>query len=141
MSRIRIRKSQRVDGPWRTARKSQVCGAEQVIDRDEFQVNTSWGATLTGKRGDYRVWDAANPADEWIVEESLFAKTYEEFEPGRFRKTATVDVLELSAPAVVETLEGDVEGEPGEHLLARGAEGEYYLIPHDFFARHYRYVD
>lgn len=136
----RIHRGQELVESWRSARKSQVCGAEQVRDRDEFSVVTSWGATLTGKRGDFRVWDSSNPADEWIVEEAIFAQTYLEVQSGQFVKTATVEVIEMGEPFIVETLEGDVRGEARD-FLARGVKGEYYVIPRSFFEANYKFVE
>ena len=42
----------------------------------------------------------------------------------------------MPEPFQVETLEGLVDGAAGDYL-ARGAKGEYYVIPRGFFAANY----
>ncbi len=130
-----IRQGQVVDGKWLTARKTQLCGREAIVAESQ-EVKTPWGATLTGKRGDYVVFDAAKPEDRWVVERTIFDATYEQAAPDRFRKKATVQALAMSEPFQVETLEGVVDGAAGDYL-ARGAKGEYYVIPRGFFDANY----
>ena len=125
-----------IAGRWIKAVKSQICGAEAVNDKESFSVATSWGSILSGKRGDYLVWDESSPADRWIVDPGVFNSSYQQFEPGRFRKTAVTDVQQIIEPVSVHSPEGTVEGNPGDYL-ARGVNGEVWVIPAEFFAKAY----
>ncbi len=129
-----------IAGRWQKAVKSQICGAEAVKDKDSFSVSTSWGSVLNGKRGDYLVWDEADPSDRWIVDPAVFNSSYLQFEPGRFRKTALTDVQQITEPVSVHSNEGTVDGNPGDYL-ARGVTGEFWVIPAAFFAKAYKITD
>ena len=57
-------------------KKPQEVDAE-VLEKETI-VNTSWGAELTGKPGDYLI--TASKDDSWIVDKEVFEKSYDEIE-------------------------------------------------------------
>lgn len=134
-----ITKESLPDGRWRRARKTQICGAEQITDAP-VTIRTIWGAELTGKVGDYIVWDELNTADQWIVAGAVFTSTYLQFEPRRFEKISTTEVQEIAEPVSVESAEGTTDGEAGDYL-ARGSGGEIWLIPGGFFRKAYQFIE
>ncbi len=103
------------------------------------EVHTSWGDTLTAKRGDYFVSDAGNPEDSWIVERKIFEQSYQEEEPGSgiFKKIAAVALVPLTELTggdpdqlvTIHSLEGALTVRAGDFHLARGIKGEIWPFP------------
>lgn len=52
------------------------------------------------------------------------------------RKPIVVEAIQITAPQVIETLEGTMRGEPGDWLVT-GVAGEQYFVKPDIFIRIY----
>lgn len=98
--------------------------------RRAFTLSTSWGETLTGKAGDWRV---GAEGDQWIVGEREFAATYTPAGDGTFAKTGWAFVKRVDRPFVVHTREGLVEGRAGDYLL-EGPLGDRWRIAAERYA-------
>lgn len=102
-------------------------------------IQTPWGFTLTAKRGDYIVCDAANPDDTWTVDREIFEQSHSEEEPGSgvFRKVVMVALVPLIAFTggnpdqfvTVYSLEGPQTVRAGVFHLAQGIKGEIWPFP------------
>lgn len=57
-----------------------------------------------------------------------------------YRKTATIQAIQLPRAFVVDTLEGTFEGKPGDWLV-EGIHGERYIIDDAIFCKTYEEVD
>lgn len=119
--------------------------AKQFLpESDESQtqeIQTPWGGTLTAKRGDYLVSDAANLEDNWVVESEIFEQSYQEEEPGTgvFKKHAAVALVPLTELTggdpdqlvTIHSLEGALTVRAGDFHLARGVKGEVWPFPNE----------
>lgn len=101
-----------------------------------IEVETSWGGTLIGKRGDFLVSEWDEQEDKWVVEREIFQMTYREVEYGVYVKKATVDLVPLveitSDPnqlVIVHSMDGPLEVQAGDFYLARGVKDEIWPVP------------
>jgi len=105
------------------------------------ELQTSWGDTLTIKKGDYLVSDATNPEDAWPVEKEIFEKSHQETAPGTglFKKISLVSLVPLTIftegdpdqLVTVHTLEGQETVPAGKYHLAKGIKGEIWPYPNE----------
>jgi len=56
------------------------------------------------------------------------------------KKPVVVQAIQINVPFSVETLEGTMQGNPGDYLI-RGVNGEYYPCKPDIFAKTYELVE
>lgn len=56
------------------------------------------------------------------------------------KKPVVIDAVRLTRPVTIETLEGNMRGEPGDWLIT-GVAGEQYACKHDVFMQTYVPVD
>jgi hypothetical protein len=117
--------------------------AKQFLPDPDMPQTTSiqspWGFSLTAKRGDYIVWDVANPDDIWTVNQEIFEGSHSEETPGTgiFHKHAMVALVPLLAFTkgdpdkfvTIYTLEGPQTVPAGIFHLARGIKGEIWPFP------------
>jgi len=105
---------------------------------ETLDVKTSWGETLTAKKGDYLVGALDNPNDRWVVNQQIFEETYEIVRPGVGVKSALIELVPLTeitgdpdTMVTVHTLEGSVEARAGDFHLAKGVKGEIWPYPNE----------
>lgn len=105
---------------------------------DSLLWTATGGDRLKAKKGDWLLTDADNPSMEaWTVEDSVFRATYEQVEPGCFRKAVQVRAIRLGKDAIVETREGDVSADVGDWLVTNPT-GESWAVTAAEFSRRYR---
>lgn len=119
------------DGSYRQAGAKPVTAIQMDT---EFEVAPSWmdGGTLKGKAGDWKL--SNGPDDQWLVERDIFAQTYRQVDGDQWVKHAPIQAKQMDTAFEVETLEGVVQGRPGD-WLAQGVKGERWPIPADAFER------
>ena len=123
-------------------------------DPDEPQtqeLKTSWGDTLTLKRGDYLVSDVNNPENAWPVEREVFERSHQETMPGTglFKKISLVSLVPLTVftegnpdqLVTVYTLEGQETVPAGKYHLAKGIKGEIWPYPNEKIESNLEEVD
>jgi hypothetical protein len=100
----------------------------------------SWGV-LTATPG-VDVVVVQSDGDEYPVKRDIFAETYEQVEPGRYRKTARSRLAQVpeGVTAVVQTKEGEITVEHPDYVVV-GARGEVYANGRDWVAENLEFVD
>ena len=121
-------------------RKAHPKGEERVrawIAAEDCEVVTSHGVLKA--RGGHDMIVAYGPRDVSVVRRDLFKRTYEALGGGVFRKRTDVPVryFVLDRPAIVETLEGEQQGAPGDWVV-EGADGELWPVSAEAAKRKYR---
>jgi len=100
----------------------------------------AWG-TLTAQPGED--WVIVQDSGEaYPIKRDIFANTYEEVAPGRFRKTARSRLVQVpeGVTAVLATKEGELAVHYPDYV-AIGAEGEVYANSADWVAANLVFVD
>jgi len=134
--------------------KDERVAKQFMPDPDEPQtqeLQTSWGDTLTMKKGDYIVSDTTNPGDSWPVEKDIFEKSHEETVPGTgyFKKVSLVSLVPLTiftdgnpdTLVTVHSLEGPETVPAGNYHLAKGIKGEIWPFPNNKIEANLEEVD
>lgn len=121
-------------------RKAHPKGDERVhawIAAEDCEVVTGHGVLRAHGGQDMIV--AYGPRDVAVVRRDLFERTYEGLGHGVFRKRTDVPVryFVLDHPAVIETLEGDQQSEPGDWIV-EGVDGELWPVSAEAAKRKYR---
>jgi len=118
----------------RTVRAVQLAQAEEVTH--PFAA----GGTFHGEPGAWKVTYGPNPdgsPNRAIVDEEVFARTYEHVAGDQFRKRpVTVLATRLAGPLDIVTLEGPSHGNPGDWVVV-GAGGDCWFNDDDGFRRRY----
>lgn len=94
---------------------------------------TANGSDLDAAAGDWLLTDGRR---EWTVDADVFARSYERLADGTFRKSTTVQAVQLDEAVDVPTLEGVSAAVAGDWLL-RGVEGELWPVGDDHFRSRY----
>lgn len=102
-----------------------------------LDIRTSWGATLTAKRGDKLLSELDSPNDVWPVDGTIFDESYMMVERGYCVKSAVTMLVpmtdvtkgDVDGLVTIETLEGAQTVRAGDFYLARGVQGELWSIP------------
>lgn len=126
--------------PFKTYRYTNKRKAEQFLpdanQPQSIRIETSWGGVLTGKCGDFIVWELDHPGERWIVEKEIFQASYTEIEAGIFVKNATVDLAPLTdltrdpdREVIIYSLEGPLRVRAGDFFLAMGIQKEIWPAP------------
>jgi len=99
----------------------------------------SWG-TLTAQPGEDWVL-IQDTGEEYPIKRDIFAKTYDEVAPGRFRKTARSRLVQVpeAVTAILATKEGELEVKYPDYV-AIGAEGEVYANSAEWVAENLEFV-
>ncbi len=132
----------------------------------EFELPAAWGApraavrkTTVARRAPIGVetfvlsWGTltAEPDEDWIViqdsgeaypiKRDIFAQTYEEVAPGRFRKTARSRLVQVPEGMVARlaTQEGELEVRYPDYVVI-GAQGEVYANSAEWVAENLEFV-
>lgn len=100
----------------------------------------SWG-TLTAQPDEDWVL-IQDSGEEYPIKRDIFAKTYEEVAPGRFRKTARSRLVQVpeGVTAILATKEGELEVRHPDFVVI-GAEGEVYANSAEWVVDNLEFVD
>ena len=111
-----------------------VVAVQLELDTDGF-VYRKWGAEQRCKPGD---WLVDNGGDIYTIDKNVFADTYEQIDPGRYRKTNSVWAELATEPGVVKTKEGESHYRAGDYLVSNNEDGtDAYCISADKFQAMY----
>ncbi len=111
-----------------------VVAVQLTLDTDGF-VYRKWGAEQRCNPGD---WLVDNGGDIYTVDKKVFADTYEQIDPGRYKKTTPIWAEPASEPGVVETKEGHSHYQAGDYLVSNNEDGtDAYCISADKFEAMY----
>lgn len=109
-------------------------GSVEAVQLDENRSwNTTGGDELRGSAGDWLVSDGTS---EWTVNDDVFSATYAQNTDGTWTKSALIRAVQVDAPTLVRTLEGDATAAPGD-WVAENPSGERWPIPRVQFERSY----
>ncbi len=138
---MRIDSAAAIPPPWgtpRTAVRKTTVARREPDGVETF--NLAWG-TLTAHPGEDWVIVQVN-GEEYPIKRDIFARTYEEVAPGRFRKTARGRLVRVpeGVVAVLATKEGELEVRHPDYV-AIGAEGEVYANSAAWVAENLEFVD
>lgn len=116
-------------------RDNQYIVAVQLkLDTDGFAYR-KWGAEQHCKPGD---WLVDNGGDIYTIDEKVFADTYEQINPGRYKKTTSIWAEVATEPGVVDTREGQSHYRAGDYLVSNNEDGtDAYCISADKFEAMY----
>ncbi|MDD3518863.1 MAG: hypothetical protein PHQ14_10985 [Chromatiales bacterium] len=123
---IHIRNGEQIPADWgepRTATRRTTVAIREPAGIETFW--KSWG-TLTARLGeDWVVMEDSGAA--YPVKKAIFARTWQEVAPGRYRKIARSRLVQVppGVVAVLATREGDLEVTHPDYVVI-GAEGEVY---------------
>lgn len=124
MSRQRYRKRQ----------QKIVLGVQLDLDTAGFSYN-KWGSKQTCKAGD---WLVNNNGDCYTISKESFSKTYEEFAPGQYIKTAPVWAKQALRNGKIETNEGFTEYVVDDYLVSNNFDGsDSYAVSKNKFEEMY----
>lgn len=123
---IRLAEAADIPAAWGAPR--QAVRKSSVARREPNGVETftlAWG-TLTATPGEDWVI-IQDSGEEYPIKRDIFAQTYEEVAPGRFRKTARTRLVQVpeGATAMLATKEGELAVRHPDYV-AIGVEGEVY---------------
>jgi hypothetical protein len=141
MTTVRIADARQLPATWGAPRT--VARKSSVARREPNGVETftlSWG-TLTAQPGEDWVI-VQDSGEEYPVKRDIFARTYEEVVPGRFRKMVRGRLVRVpkGVVAVLATKEGELEVRHPDYV-AIGAEGEVYANSAAWVAENLEFVD
>lgn len=124
--RITIADGDQIPGDWgkpRTAVRSTTVTIRQPDGRETFTVD---GGTLTAEPG-LDLVISQQSGEEYPIKKEIFAATYEEAEPGRYRKKSVSRLVQVpvGTVAVLDTKEGRIEVRHPDYVVI-GAENEVY---------------
>ena len=99
----------------------------------------SWGALTAIPGADLVI--VQDSGDEYPIKKDIFAETYEEVSPGRYRKTAKTHLVQVprGAMAVLASLEGDIEVSYPDYVVV-GAKNEVYANNPDWVRENLEFV-
>lgn len=101
---------------------------------------TSWGSLQADVGIDWVIVpDSGAP---YPIKREIFAQTYQEVEPGRYRKSAISQLVQVPAgvTALLKTLEGDEQVAHPDYI-AVGSQGEVYANGAEWVAQNLVWVD
>jgi hypothetical protein len=115
-----------------------VVAVQLKLDTNGFTYR-KWGAEQRCKPGD---WMVDNGGDIYTVDEKVFIDTYEQIDPGRYKKTNPIWAELASEAGVVETKEGQSHYQAGDYLVSNKEDGtDAYCISADKFEAMYELDD
>lgn len=128
------------DVRWRRVRPRDVQPVVRAwrVEADH-RVRTSRGSLLARGGQDFIIEDPKG--DHRVVRSDIFERTYEALGEGLYRKRDDVDLryFTLDRPALVKTLEGVQEAEPGDWIM-QGVAGELWPVPRAEAERKYEHA-
>jgi len=105
-------------------------------ESSNIDIDTPWGDSLTGRKGDFLVSEAATPSDFWPIDPVIFEESYILIRPGYCVKKAVTLLIPLveithdpDQKVTIQTLEGSTTVRAGDFFLAKGVQGEIWPIP------------
>lgn len=105
----------------------------------DHQIQTPRGS-LRARGGEDFIIETAD-GDHRVVRSDIFERTYEALGGGLYRKRDDVDLryFTLDRPALVKTLEGEQEAQPGDWIM-QGVAGELWPVPRAEAERKYEHA-
>ncbi|MGC3981299.1 MAG: hypothetical protein QM808_08580 [Steroidobacteraceae bacterium] len=96
-----------------------------------------WGGEQTASRGD---WLVDNRGDVYTVEQSSFARTYQQLSPGVYVKTTPIWAERVAKAGAVNTFEGVSHYAAGDYLVSNNEDGSdaYCMTAEKFTAMYER---
>ena len=123
---------------YRKKANQYVVAVQLKLDTNGFTYR-KWGAEQRCKPGD---WLVDNGGDIYTVDKQVFIDTYEQIDPGRYKKTNPIWAELASEPGVVETKEGRSHYQAGDYLVSNKEDGtDAYCISADKFEAMYELDD
>jgi hypothetical protein len=111
-----------------------IVAVQLKLDTDGFAYR-KWGADQYCKPGD---WLVDNGGDIYTIDQQVFVDTYEQIDPGRYRKRTPIWAEVATESGVVETKEGQSHYRTGDYLVFNNADGtDSYCISADKFEAMY----
>jgi hypothetical protein len=124
--RVHIASGDRIPAEWGPPREAKRRTTVSIRAPDGMEIfDKPWGR-LSAKPGeDWVVTEASG--DEYPIKRAIFARTYEEVAPGRYRKSARSRLIQVPQGfvAVLATLEGEIEVAHPDYI-AIGPDNEVY---------------
>jgi len=138
--RIPIAHGSQIPSDWGTPREAVRTTTVTIREpRGTETFVTSWG-TLTALQGK-DVVITQDSGEAYPIKKNIFAATYEEVAPGRYRKKARSRLVQVpkGVVAVLATREGEIEVRHPDYV-AIGAEGEVYANAAQWVAENLDFV-
>ncbi len=115
---------------------SSVTAVQLKLDTTGFNY-TKWGGIQHCEQGD---WIIDNNGDIYTIKADIFAKTYREISPGRYKKTALVRARVATESGVIETEEGSSDYGPGDYIVFNDGDEKGYCMRAEKFNSMYEEV-
>lgn len=122
---------------WKRYRKRDdqyIVAVQLKLDTDGFDFH-KWGAKQHCKPGD---WLVDNGGEIYTIDQQVFVDTYEQIDPGRYKKITPIWAQVATKPGAVKTKEGESHYKKGDYLVSNNKKGtDSYCISAEKFEAMY----
>ena len=140
LKRIHLASGYQIPAKWGTPREA--VRTTTVIIREPRRTETfatSWGTLIAVPGEDLVI--IQDSGEQYPIKKDIFAATYEEAEPGRYRKKARSRLIQVpeGVIAVLATREGEIEVRHPDYMVI-GADNEVYANSAQWVAENLTFV-